>query len=30
VVHDIYGDYEKPRDWLRSSGNQLHRYDFNS
>ena len=30
VVHDIYGDYEQPRDWLRTSGNQLHRYDFNS
>ena len=30
VVHDIYGNYEQPRDWLRTSGNQLHRYDFNS
>ena len=30
VVHDIYGDYEQPRDWLRTSGNQLHLYDFNS
>jgi predicted metal-dependent hydrolase len=30
VVHDIYGDYEQPRNWLRTSGNQLHRYDFNS
>jgi predicted metal-dependent hydrolase len=30
VVHDIYGDYEQPRDWLRTLGNQLHRYDFNS
>ncbi len=30
VVHYIYGDYEQPRDWLRTSGNQLHRYDFNS
>jgi predicted metal-dependent hydrolase len=30
VVYDIYGDYEQPRDWLRTSGNQLHRYDFNS
>ena len=30
VVHDIYGDYEQPRYWLRTSGNQLHRYDFNS
>ena len=28
VVHDIYGDYEQPRDWLRTSGNQLHRYNF--
>ena len=28
VVHDIFGDYEQPRDWLRTSGNQLHRYDF--
>ena len=30
VVHDIFGDYEQPRNWLRTSGNQLHRYDFNS
>jgi predicted metal-dependent hydrolase len=30
VVQDIYGDYGPPRDWLRTSGNQLHRYDFNS
>jgi predicted metal-dependent hydrolase len=30
VVHDIFGDYEQPRIWLRTSGNQLHRYDFNS
>ena len=30
VVYDIYGDYEQPRNWLRTSGNQLHRYDFNS
>jgi predicted metal-dependent hydrolase len=30
VVQDIYGDYRPPRDWLRTSGNQLHRYDFNS
>ena len=30
VVQDIYGDYGQPRDWLRTSGNQLHRYDFNS
>ena len=30
LVHDIYGDYQKPRDWLRTSGNQLHRYNFNS
>ena len=28
VVYDIYGDYEQPRDWLRTSGNQLHRYNF--
>lgn len=30
VVQHIYGDYEQPRDWLRTSANQLHRYDFNS
>lgn len=30
VVHDIFGDYEKQRNWLRTLGNQLHRYDFNS
>ena len=30
VVHDIFGDYEQPRNWLRTSGNKLHRYDFNS
>ena len=30
VVQDIYGDYRQPRDWLRTSGNQLHRYDFKS
>ena len=30
VVHHIFGDYEQPRNWLRTSGNQLHRYDFNS
>ena len=30
VVQDIYGDYGQSRDWLRTSGNQLHRYDFNS
>ena len=30
VVGDIYGDYKESRDWLRTQGNQLHRYDFNS
>ncbi len=29
LVRDIYGDYDEQRDWLRKSGNQLHRYDFN-
>jgi len=30
LVSDIYGDYQEPRNWLRKSGNHLHRYDFNS
>ena len=30
VVHNICGDYAGSRDWLRTHGNQLHRYDFNS
>lgn len=30
LVRDIYGDYADSRDWLRTQGNQLHRYDFDS
>ena len=30
LVQEIHGNYEQPREWLRTAGNQLHRYDFNS
>lgn len=30
LIQEIHGDYEQPREWLRTAGNQLHRYNFNS
>ena len=30
LVQEIHGNYEQPREWLRTAGNQLHRYNFNS
>jgi len=27
-VEQIYGDYSKPRQWLRDHGNELHRFRF--
>jgi len=27
-VERIYGDYAAPRKWLRTQGNDLHRYKF--
>ena len=28
VVTRLYGDYKRPRKWLRDNGNALHRYRF--
>lgn len=30
VVENLYGPYAAPRAWLRSEGNKLHRYRFDS
>lgn len=28
LVERLYGDYQKPRTWLRENGHELHRYRF--
>ncbi|MEL0437333.1 M48 family metallopeptidase [Phycobacter sp. K97] len=28
LVHELFGDYEAPRTWLRQNGSQLHHYRF--